>query len=87
MIDKKEVFSQYYEVFWVIHQNYDIADDAKTLGNKIDGHNIDTDNNIFDLNYGDICVTVTKIPGSIPKVSDVFEYWVGNGFYLMNIRE
>lgn len=86
MLDKEKAFSLYYEAFWAIHQNYNMENDAKTLCNNLDGYNLDEDNNKFQLNYGQICVTVTKIPGSIPKVSDVFEYWVDNGFYLVDIR-
>lgn len=86
MVNKKEAFGQYYEAFWVIHQNYNIEDDAKTFCNKIDGHHLDESNSQFNLSYGNICVTIIKKPGSIPQISDVFEYWVKDGYYLVNIR-
>lgn len=87
MINKKKAFSQYYEIFRIINQNFNIEDDAKILGNKMGGHNIDEDNNMFDLNYKDICVTVIKNPGTVPEISNDFEYWVGNGFYWMEIKK
>lgn len=86
MIDKEKAFNLYYEVFWVIHQNYNIEDDAETLCSKLDGCYLDKQHNTFNVKYGRILVTVVKIPGAVPKVEDIFECWTGNGYYLLNIR-